>query len=95
PNHPLIRLCEDEAISEYYKNVFSSIYTHGEEGKNLEKRFQNFPFTKVESTTELNSVMQLGKKYPKYDPAVLIAMFISKRYNGKKAVIVTGVNRQS
>ncbi len=95
PNHPLIKLCEDEDIGEYYKHVFNSIYTHGEEGKNIEKRFLDFPFTKVESTTDLNSVLQLSKKYPNYDPAVLIAMFISRRYNGRKVMIVTGIKRYS
>jgi len=95
PNHPLIKLCEDEDISEYYKHVFNAIYTHGEEGKNIEKGFLDFSFTKVESTTDLNSVLQLSKKYPNYDPAVLIAMFISRRYSGRKVVIVTGIKRHS
>ena len=95
PNHPLIKLCEDEDIGESYKHVFNSIYTHGEEGKNIEKGFLDFSFTKVESTTDLDSVLRLGKKYPKYDPAVLIAMFISRRYNGRKVVIVTGIKRHS
>ena len=95
PNHPLVKLCEDEDIDEYCKRVFNSIYTHGEEGKNIEKGFQDFSFTKVESTTELNLVLQLGEKYPDYDPAVLIAMFISRKYNGKKVVIVTGIKRDS
>jgi len=94
PNHPLIKLCKDEDIDEHYKHVFNSIYTHGEEGENIERGFLDFPFTKVESTTKLNSVLQLSKKYPNYDPAVLIAMFISRKYNGKKVVIVTGVKRQ-
>ena len=95
PNHPLIKLCEDEDIGESYKHVFNAIYTHGEEGKNIEKGFLDFSFTKVESTTDLSSVLQLSKKYPNYDPAVLIAMFISRRYNGRKVVIVTGINRYS
>jgi len=47
----------------------------------------------VESTTDLNSVLQLGKKYPDYDPAILIAMFISRKYNGRKVLIVTGIKR--
>jgi len=93
PNHPLVKICKDEDIDEYYKQAFNSIYTHGEEGKNIEKGFLDFPFTEVESTTELNSVLQLGEKYPNYDPAVLIAMFISRRYKGKKVVIVTGMKR--
>jgi len=58
-----------------------------------EKRFSYFPFTTVESTTKLNSVLRLGEKYPDYDPAVSIAMFISKRRKGKKVVIVTGIKR--
>jgi threonine synthase len=94
PNHPLVKLCEDKDIDKHYKQAFNSIYTHGEEGKNIEKGFQDFSFTKVESATELNSVLQLGKKYPRYDPAVLIAMFISRRFKGKKVVIITGTKRQ-
>jgi len=93
PNHPLIRLCKDEDVSGYFEQVFNSIYTYGEEGKNIEKRFLDFSFTTVESTTKLNSVLRLGEKYPDYDPAVLIAMFISKRRKGKKVVIVTGIKR--
>jgi hypothetical protein len=93
PNHPLIRLCKDEDASGYFEQVFNSIYTYGEEGKNIEKRFLYFPFTTVESTTKLNSVLRLGEKYPDYDPAVSIAMFISKRRKGKKVVIVTGIKR--
>jgi len=93
PNHPLIKLCEDEDINEYCKHVFNSIYTHGEEGENIEKGFLDFVFTKVESATDLDSVLQLSKRYPSYDPSVLIAMFISRRYYGKKVVIVTGVKR--
>lgn len=95
PNHPLIRLCKDEDMSEYFEQVFNSIYTYGEEGENIEKRFLDFPFTKVKSTTELNSTLQLSKKYPNYDPAVLLAMFISRKYNGEKVVIVTGIKRWS
>jgi hypothetical protein len=93
PNHPLTKLCEDEDINEHFKQVFNSIYTYGEEGKNIEKGFLDFPFTKVETTTRLNSVLQLSKKYPNYDPAVLIAMFISRKRNGRKVVIVTGIKR--
>jgi hypothetical protein len=40
-------------------------------------------------------VLQLSKKYRNYDPAVLIAMFISRRYSGRKVVIVTGIKRLS
>jgi len=93
PNHPLVKLCEDEDIDEYYKQVFNSIYTHGEEGENIEREFLDFTCAKVESTTKLDSVLKLSEKYPNYDPAVLIAMFISIKYNGRKVVIVTGVKR--
>lgn len=93
PNHPLIKLCKDEDMGEYFEQAFNSIYTYGEEGENIEKRFLDFPFTKVKSTTELNSILHLSKKYPNYDPAVLLAMFISRKYNGKKVVIVTGIKR--
>jgi len=93
PNHPFVKLCEDEDIEKYYKQVFNSIYTHGEEGENIEKEFLEFPFTKVKSTTKLNSVLQLSKRYSRYDPAVSIAIFISRKYKGKKVVIVTGVKR--
>jgi len=93
PNHPLIKLCKEEDISEYHRQVFNSIYTHGEEGENIERGFLDFPFSKVKSTTKLDSVVQLSKKYPNYDPAVSNAMFISRKYNGRKVVIVTGVRR--
>jgi len=95
PNHPLTQLCKDEDVDECYKHVFNSIYTHGEEGENIERGFLGFPFTKVETTTKLISAFELSKNYPNYDPAVSIAMFISKKYAGKKVVIVTGVKRQS
>jgi threonine synthase len=93
PNHPLVRLCKDEDMGEHFEQAFNSIYTYGEEGENIEKRFLDFPFTKVKSTTKLNLILQLSKKYPNYDPAVLLAMFISRKYNGKKVVIVTGTKR--
>jgi len=93
PNHPLVRLCKDEDMGEHFEQVFNSIYTYGEEGENIEKRFLDFPFTKVKSTTKLNLILQLSKKYPNYDSAVLLAMFISRKYNAKKVVIVTGIKR--
>jgi len=93
PNHPFVKLCKDEDVDEFYKTLFNSIYTHGEEGENLERGFLDFPFAKVESTTELDSVWRLSERYPNYDPAVLVAMFISRRYKGRKVVIVTGVKR--
>jgi len=93
PNHPLVRLCKDEDMGEHFEQAFNSIYTYGEEGENIEKRFLDFPFTKVESTTELDLILQLSKKYPNYDSAVLLAMFISRKYNAKKVVIVTGIKR--
>jgi hypothetical protein len=93
PNHPFIKLCKDGDVDEFYKSVFNSIYTHGEEGRNLEKGFLDFPFAKLESTNKLDAVWQLSKRYPNYDPAVLISMFISRKYRGRKVVIVTGVKR--
>jgi len=93
PNHPLIKICRDEEIQEEYKSAFNSIYTHGEEGENIERKFLDFQFTKIDSTTELDSVLKLNVKYPNYDPAVLLAMYISKKYEGKKVVIVTGIKR--
>jgi len=93
PNHPLIKLCRDEEITESHRQAFSSIYTHGEEGENIEKRLLGYKFTKLDSTTELESALRLSKRYPNYDPAVLIAMFVSRKYKGRKVVIVTGVKR--
>ena len=91
PNHPFVNLTDK--IDDRYKHIFNSIYTHGGEGENLERRFLRFPFAKAESTLELDSVLRLGEKYPDYDPAVLLAMQISKKFSGKKAVIVTGIKR--
>ena len=93
PNHPFINLTEK--IEDRFKQSFSSIYTHGGEGENLERRFLRFSFTRAESTLELDSVLRLGEKYPTYDPAVLLAMEISKKFSGKKVVIVTGIKRSA
>ncbi|MHA1687093.1 MAG: PLP-dependent lyase/thiolase [Candidatus Heimdallarchaeaceae archaeon] len=91
PSHPFACLARD--IDEKYKRVFSSIYTYSGQGKNIRREFLDFSFTKSESTVKLNSVLKLAKKYPNYDPAVLLAMFISKKYTGKKIIIVTGIKR--
>jgi len=91
PNHPLVHLTED--VAEHHRDAFNSIYTHGEEGENMEREFLNFPFARIESTTDLDSVLKLEKKYPEYDPAALLAMYISMTHSGKKVVIVTGVRR--
>jgi threonine synthase len=93
PNHPFVNLAEK--IEDRFKQSFSSIYTHGGEGENLERRFLRFSFTKAESTHELESVLRLGEKYPKYDPAVLLAMEISKNFSGKKVIVVTGIKRSA
>ncbi len=91
PNHPFVNLTE--SIEDRFKQSFNSIYTHGGEGENLKRSFLHFPFTKTESTHELDLVLRLGERYPKYDPAVLLAIEVSKRFSGKKAVIVTGIRR--
>jgi len=91
PNHPFVHLLDD--VEDRFKRCFSSIYTHGGEGENLERRFLNLKFTRTESTVDLDSVMTLGERYFGYDPAVLLAMHISKGYSGKKIVIVTGIKR--
>ncbi|MCD6155154.1 MAG: PLP-dependent lyase/thiolase [Candidatus Verstraetearchaeota archaeon] len=93
PNHPLLKICRDNDISEKYRRAFNSIYTFGDEGENIERRFADISFTKLETTMKLDAVLKLGEKYPKYDPAVLLAMYISTRYTGRKIVIVTGVKR--
>jgi len=91
PNHPFVKLTSD--IEEKYKKIFNSIYTFGGKGKNLRKEFLEFSFTKVESTLKLDEVLKLCEEYPKFDPAVLLAMHISKQYGGTKVVIATGVRR--
>jgi len=93
PNHPFVHLLDD--IEERFKRCFSSIYTHGGEGENLERRFLNLNFARTESTTDLDSVLTIGERYLSYDPAVLLAMHISRGYSGKKVVIVTGIKRSS
>ena len=93
PNHPLMKMCKDEEIQEEYKSAFNSIYTYGGEGENIERKFLDFQFTKIDSTTELESVLKLNVKYPNYDPAVLLAFYISRKYERRKVVIVTGVKR--
>lgn len=91
PSHPFVHLTDD--IDERYKQVFSSIYTYSGQGKNIRNEFLDFPFAKAESTVKLCSVLELEEKYPNYDSAVLLAMFISKRYDGKKVIIATGSKR--
>lgn len=93
PSHPFVNLTEK--IEDRFKQSFSSIYTHGGRGESLERRFLRFPFTKTESTLELDSVLRLGERYPRYDPAVLLAMEISKKFSGKKVVVVTGIKRSA
>ena len=93
PNHPFVNLTGK--IEDRFKQSFSSIYTHDGRGENLERCFLRFPFTKTESTLELDSVLRLGERYPRYDPAVLLAMKISKKCSGRKAVIVTGIKRSA
>lgn len=91
PNHPFVHLLDD--IEERFKKFFSSIYTHGGEGENLERHFLNLNFARTESTTDLDSVLTIGERYLDYDPAVLLAMHISKRYSDKKVIIATGTKR--
>jgi len=93
PNHPFVHLTEN--IEDRFKECFNSIYTHGGEGENLDRRFLNLGFTRAESAVRLDSVSKLGEKYPNYDPAVLLAMHISRDYSGKKVIVVTGVHHRS
>jgi len=93
PNHPFVHLLDD--IEEGFKECFSSIYTHGGEGENLERRFLRLGFTRTASTVELDSVLALGKQYSDYDPAVFLALYVLKGYSGRKVVIVTGIKRSS
>lgn len=91
PNHPFVEFTKD--IEEKYKKIFNSIYTFGGKGKNLRREFLNFPFTKVESTLNLDEALELCKKYSQFDPAVSLAIYLSKQYKGLKVVIATGVKR--
>ncbi len=91
PNHPFVEFTKD--IEEKYKKIFNSIYTFGGKGKNLRREFLNFPFTKVESTLNLDEALELCKKYSKFDPAVSLAIYLSKQYKGLKVVVATGVKR--
>jgi len=93
PNHPFVHLTEN--IENQFKECFNSIYTHGGEGENLDRRFLNFGFTRTESTVRLDSVLNLSEKYPDYDPAVLLAMYVSRDYYGRKLIVVTGVRHES
>jgi len=91
PSHPFIGLIDD--IDERYKETFNSIYTFGQSMGNLRKEFLNYPFTTVESTQELEEAINLCREYPKFDPAVSLAIYLSKKYDGIKVVIVTGLKR--
>ena len=91
PNHPFVEFTKD--IEEKYKKIFNSIYTFGGKGENLRREFLNFPFTKVESTLKLDEALELCKKYSQFDPAVSLAIHLSKQHKGLKVVIATGVKR--
>ncbi len=91
PNHPFVKLRED--IEEEHKRTFNSIYTFGSNGKNIRREFLSFPFTKVDSTVELDRVKGLCRRYPEFDPAVSLALYVSKGYKGRKVVIATGIRR--
>ncbi len=91
PNHPFIKLTEE--IEEKYKKIFNSIYTFGGDGKSIRKEFLKFPFVRIDSTLSLKEVTDLCKKYSKFDPAVSLALYISKKYEGAKVVVATGIRR--
>lgn len=59
------------------------------------KKTEGVPGVKPTSTVYDDLVLRLGEKYPDYDPAVLLAIEISKMFSGKKAVIVTGIERSA
>jgi len=93
PNHPFVKLATD--IAENYKKTFNSIYTFGYgNGRNLRKEFLKLPFTKVDSTLNLDEVLKLCLKYSKFDPAVSLAIYLSQKYGKtKKVIIATGIRR--
>lgn len=91
PDHPFAQL--NKEMDARFQKEFNSIYIGAKGSGNIKKEFLNFTFSKVKSTRELDSVLKLTKQYPAYDPVVLLAMYISKRYSGKKAVMVTGGRR--
>jgi threonine dehydratase len=94
PDHPFTKLTA--SVKEKYKQIFNSIYTYGEEETSMEREFLQFPFVKTESTIKLREVLELSSIFPEYDPAVWLAMYVSKEaknIEGRKVVIVTGVKR--
>ena len=91
PKHPFVEFTKD--IEEKYKKIFNSIYKFGGKGKNLRREFLNFPFTKDESILNLDEALERCKKYSQFDPAVSLAIHLSKQYKGLKVVVATGVKR--
>jgi hypothetical protein len=92
PNHPLSPL-KWKDIDEKYQKPFDSIYTHGPEGKDIKREFQDLPHTKIDTTRELDAVLDLCLRYPNYDPVDMLAMHISRNYKGVKICVVTGIRR--
>jgi len=96
PDHPFISLID--SLREKYKRIFNSIYTYSGSEESLEEDFLKFPFTETRSTLDLDEVLGLSSFFPNYDPAVWLAIYIAKKARnakGKKAVIVTGIKRES
>jgi len=92
PNHPLSEKPVDD-VDEQFQRAYNSIYTHGDEGKDIMREFLDFEFAKVDTTLDLGSVLDLSLRYPNFDPVDVLAFYISRNYSGKKMCIVTGIRR--
>lgn len=91
PNHPFLQ--KTKAISRVFRKRLNSIYTLGGKNASLERRFPLLANVKLDSERRLGAVFRLENKYPEYDAAVWLAVYVSRKYSGRKAVIATGVKR--
>jgi len=91
PNHPFLR--KTCSLHKKFREEFNSIYTHGNNDERLEKEFPKLSFVKFDSARNLGVVLRLVNRFPRYDPAVYLAIYVAKKYSGRKAVIVSGCKR--
>jgi len=89
PNHPFLNLTDEEI--EGYESIAT---TNGQFQEYLEKRWLGLENTVIE-TVSRNKLKTIRKEnsHGSLDYAVYLALEVSRKYNGKKVVIGTGVRR--
>ncbi len=92
PDHPWAS--KVPSIDEKFARIFASIRTYGNWSmKSFERRFLDLENAIVDTEKDLDAVLNLARTCQEWDPVVSLALFISRKYSGRKVVIVTGVAR--